>query len=267
MAHDMYSLTWSVDTGGYEVVQSSGKAYVVPARRKLHPNRVDRQYRPLDHSGLFRTFARLEQAAHAVIGFANQFGALTNDRLVEIPGEVRVRHGQPLDVWCGQVNKMSVALALWEAICSGAIRRWRERFEIVQRSPWGIVEITYRVSNVAFGSRPITLQDEVAAVSTGDLAHWGKLVLEHEVTRELDVQTELLLEQDQLRLLSVPKDLKSALWLQFAEAINGNKRYNQCVQCHNWFEVAPGVGRSDKRYCSDACRSAAYRERKTRSKK
>ena len=57
------------------------------------------------------------------------------------------------------------------------------------------------------------------------------------------------------------------MWLQFANAIEGDRDYAQCVECASWFEIAPGSGRPDKRYCSDACRMRAYRKRKKVPKK
>jgi len=38
---------------------------------------------------------------------------------------------------------------------------------------------------------------------------------------------------------------------------------NKCPHCHKWFEVKKPNGRKDKKYCSNACRSAAYRKRIT----
>jgi hypothetical protein len=35
-----------------------------------------------------------------------------------------------------------------------------------------------------------------------------------------------------------------------------------CVQCRKWFTLEAGRGRSDKEYCSNACRMRAYRKRK-----
>jgi hypothetical protein len=63
------------------------------------------------------------------------------------------------------------------------------------------------------------------------------------------------------RIEQVPNCLYGAAWRQLAEAILGNRQYRQCQQCPRWFVLAPDVGRADKRYCSDACRAAAYRRR------
>ena len=63
-------------------------------------------------------------------------------------------------------------------------------------------------------------------------------------------------------LRMVPHDLLSAMWLQFALAVEGNRNYEPCDECHSWMEIAPGSGRPDKKFCSSACSMRAYRKRK-----
>ena len=62
-------------------------------------------------------------------------------------------------------------------------------------------------------------------------------------------------------LYIVPEGLIGALWLQFARAVERDARLRQCLECTTWFEVAPGRGRTDKQFCSTACRTKAYRKR------
>jgi hypothetical protein len=80
------------------------------------------------------------------------------------------------------------------------------------------------------------------------------------------VPVELLLKEDPLsgsaRLCIRPRSLINALWAQFLLAIDGNVNLGACVQCRKWFTLEPGRGRSDKEYCSNACRMRAYRKRK-----
>ena len=64
----------------------------------------------------------------------------------------------------------------------------------------------------------------------------------------------------------VPKTLLSAMWLQLALAVEGLVNFGRCQQCKALIEVAPGSNRPDRKYCSDACRMRAYRERKKRKK-
>ena len=83
----------------------------------------------------------------------------------------------------------------------------------------------------------------------------------------LGVSVELRLIEDPLsgsaRLCICPDNLYDALYSQLLLAIDGNVNLGTCVQCRKWFTLEAGRGRSDKQYCSDACRMRAYRKRKT----
>jgi hypothetical protein len=67
--------------------------------------------------------------------------------------------------------------------------------------------------------------------------------------------------RDRLGVYIVPDGLIGALWLQFAQAVERDAQFRQCLECDTWFEVAPGRGRTDKQFCSTACRTKAYRKR------
>ena len=69
-----------------------------------------------------------------------------------------------------------------------------------------------------------------------------------------------------LALSFVPSGLGGAIWLQFAEAIRGNVVYRACETCGGTIEVSGTANRSDRRFCSAACRSKAYRGRKERAR-
>jgi hypothetical protein len=81
------------------------------------------------------------------------------------------------------------------------------------------------------------------------------------------VPVQLLLKEDPLsgsaRLCIRPDSLLHALYSQVLLAIDGNVNLGACVQCRKWFTLDAGQGRSDKQYCSNACRMRAYRKRKT----
>jgi hypothetical protein len=64
-------------------------------------------------------------------------------------------------------------------------------------------------------------------------------------------------------LITLPNCLAGAIWLQFAQAMDGRTNYRRCSECRQWFKVSPEVARSDKSYCGDACRARAYRRRRT----
>jgi hypothetical protein len=84
--------------------------------------------------------------------------------------------------------------------------------------------------------------------------------------REVGVSVNVLLKKDPLdasaRLCIRPTHLRDALWIQLALAIDGNLNLRACIECRSWFTLEAGRGRSDKEYCSNACRMRAYRKRK-----
>ena len=45
------------------------------------------------------------------------------------------------------------------------------------------------------------------------------------------------------------------------------RRRRQCLQCGTWFEISPRAARTDRVFCSDACRFKAYRERQSRARR
>ncbi len=57
-----------------------------------------------------------------------------------------------------------------------------------------------------------------------------------------------------------PNSLLDALWTQLTLAVVGKQNLRRCAVCSTWFPVE--AARSDKEYCSRACRMRAYRERK-----
>jgi hypothetical protein len=66
----------------------------------------------------------------------------------------------------------------------------------------------------------------------------------------------------------MPRNLLGAIWLQLAFAFSTHSSYQDCEQCGKTFELTrvdlanPRKKRADQKYCSDACKSRAYRVRK-----
>jgi hypothetical protein len=114
------------------------------------------------------------------------------------------------------------------------------------------------------------------AKETGDfgsivqfISRQGRLEQKHGVISESEVgriDANILLRErpvDGAALLCIrPTTLLNALWTQLALAINGSQSLRTCVECKKWFAIESDRGRSDKEYCSDACRMRAYRKRK-----
>jgi hypothetical protein len=112
------------------------------------------------------------------------------------------------------------------------------------------------------------------SIKTGDFSRIIRAV-EGNINPAPGLPLELFLKEDQVRwirgrgplsasarLCIRPPTLVNALWAQLILAIDGKQNLRTCVQCRKWFTVEAGQGRSDKKYCSDACRMRAYRKRR-----
>src|SRR5206468_8187324 len=73
-------------------------------------------------------------------------------------------------------------------------------------------------------------------------------------------------ESGRMALELVPRGLLGALWLQFALAVGGNKEFRQCGQCNTWFELSPETSRTNRLFCSGACRTRAHRLRQEQAR-
>src|SRR5262249_19376936 len=72
----------------------------------------------LERSGLFREFAQLQPSEPHVLGFANQFGLLTEGGNVAVEAEFgrTMVHGEALQLWRDEIRALSLAVALWDAV-------------------------------------------------------------------------------------------------------------------------------------------------------
>ena len=73
--------------------------------------------------------------------------------------------------------------------------------------------------------------------------------------------------EDQLpSLCPKPKDLQTALWVQFADAVQNNTEFRRCRVCNKWLAIARGEHRTNRGFCSSACRSKLYRQRQDQAR-
>ena len=80
-----------------------------------------------------------------------------------------------------------------------------------------------------------------------------------------DVKPRMLFAQDvEARLSFAPTSLLSALWLQFALSLVGDKEFRSCKFCQRLFEISTDQTgfRRHREFCSDSCKTKDYRRRK-----
>lgn len=104
-------------------------------------------------------------------------------------------------------------------------------------------------------------------IFSGDIVAPAKRYLQQLLNERLDgrISTRLLWNgsEDRPETLTcyfVPDTLLSALWLQFADVITGNKTCRQCPICNEWIVVSRDTvgNRPSRRTCSNGCRQKSY---------
>jgi hypothetical protein len=212
--------------------------------RLLRPPGVPLEsYEPLaECTGLFRTFADVAPTEAGILKFANRFGVLCGPALP----------WQDLIGWQDQIGRMKALVGVWD--------------QLVQEDWPGLCS--------ARGTVPRTLLPPQSA----EIIQWAVQLLWHNVLPLALGWTVALFGQEpsppviwnsQGRrpvLTLAPPSLLHALYLQFAQAIAANKRFQLCEACGKWFELSPGLNRADRQSCSDYCRLKLYRLRKQRAR-
>jgi hypothetical protein len=242
------NFTWDVCTDGYEW-KAEGPDSGFGPEWYLQPRGWQfRRYRPLKEFGaLFRDFADLELTDDAFRTFADRYGNLGADEWeqfdpggdpIEVPEDcttevekARFRRGlkrefRRADRWDTWVNSIRELRA--------CVRRWDE----VQGGSGGRREMEGVKDTI-----DLQLEKEELRVAFA----------EDETTGAFSLQVE-------------PRSLLGALWAQFAVAVGEAKKFRQCRTCGRWFELSPEAARTNRRFCSEACRSKAYRGRKERAR-
>ncbi len=111
-----------------------------------------------------------------------------------------------------------------------SIAWWRQHIEQMAKA----------VKSVSVTDRSIDVKDLVALINSH---------LTEEVAAEFHADGTMAI---------VPKDLQTAMWIQFGRCWNGKIRIERCVHCQSWFSKT----HSEKKFCSGTCRTAAYEANK-----
>jgi hypothetical protein len=299
MAEAWLDFVWELHEGGYEWVKTSTflpkelpekdvrlELFLTDAipfggagfrRWRYHPLRL--------YSGLFRAFAETDPSPEGIRGFANEYGLLGVDpaMLIILPqtrtsDQSAVGTGESLDTWLEEICAMRQALSLWDMARIGDVKglsryiRWEGSKKVVYTST---SEQQPKAKRASHSWQLLADQESLPAMMErfrpGDLIQPALYRVQHVINAHLKgrVSFQLLWENQrtQLGLYVVPHGLIGALWLQFSRAIDGNKEYRRCRECKTWFEVAPDTARTNKRFCTDACRFKAYRKRQAEARR
>jgi ferredoxin len=194
-----------------------------------------------------------------VLDFANRHGSLF---------EPFAGSGEDVSAWFHEIETMHHLMLLWDAIdhkldALASIIHWDHNTrEVEYRGPLApgpqIIASAYDIHPAGTGI--------ASRFRPGDLVGPARHVFRIKLNEQLErypAASRLLFKDnryDSLLLCIVPGSLISALWLQFARAVQEGKTHRQCEQCGRWFEVMPEKLEGGK-YCRNACRTKAYRLR------
>lgn len=195
-----------------------------------------------EYPGLFLLFAQMPKTPNSVKNFADAFGLLGS----------------------------TIEVILLPSIQTGFIvEETRENIQMAEEDKINIGEDQYLCVAEAVTTWYEAIDELHEAINVWNELKAGSKSAVDELQVKLNTKLEnatvftyLNASKSSLEILVSPRSLISALWLQFALAIDGRKAYKQCPTCQNWFEIGKWGSRADKTFCSNKCRQAAYDARK-----
>lgn len=240
-----------------------------------------REYEPIiEYPALFREFAMIDSGGDGIFAFANRWGALGSEgTCVIMPVDEsdserpnrRIIWGEVIEIWELEIFNMFNAISIWDAARHHdekllKTRIWWVEGKVYWRPDPGrwdsVVELYVATSDYH--------PERIDPIRQDGLERAGLYLVQDLVNEGLRSRVHEELQWDEATgkptIRIVPGNLIGAMWLQFALAIDGDNEFGKCSECASWYVIAPGAGRPDKTYCSNACRMRAYRKRKTAKK-
>lgn len=285
MSSELFELDVAVHVDGYcwidAVAETSPDAQPEPCLTPCVPFGEERHYDPLtDETGLFRQFAELDTSEKAILSFANQYGPMGKWISTVPPGWRRTdwqsrRLGERLQDWCESIAYMRLAVSLWDKVRGddqeGLSRHitWPSKDQLVfdshpdlpvgQDAPW----LSWR----GIGKDELELNCD-----HGDVVRPVRRIIAICIQENLGKNASVSVRSpadcpEEMQVCVRMMGLGDAVWFQFAQAVTGNRDYRRCRTCGKWYELHPDTARTNRRFCSDACRSKAYRHRKAEARR
>ena len=227
-----------------------------------------------DYPTLFLDLATMTSSADRILEFASHWGLLTDKR----------GHKEYLRISGSTGNDKLVQVEpiyTWIYLISALGRSWRYAQLLENREDEKLRSLvdwsdptTVKFENYLVAS-PEYEPERLAIMQTGDFLNPARHYIE-DGFRKFDHDGALPNLSSELRwddkvgkwqIEISPKDLRGALWLQFAHALCRSSSFKRCEECDRWLQIGPGAARLEKTYCSNACRMRAYRKRKSKRKK
>lgn len=234
---------WPFCNDGYEVVEGlpiGGGAvgeYIVPVSSKL-----TQRIFPSPQLQVF-LFQRPHFDHEHVLFVAGQLGLLGTGQVIQcvVDGRLTERRGELLTDWQNLAFELNYVLLTWRMSCVASWEEWDSFFYQARQQP---------------PSRPGS-SDDLAELKQGS----AELAASRAAERLGYCLAIRVMPNAEPSLRFCPQTLRDYLWLEVALGIASGGRPTACQSCGHWYLTSSGHSRSDKLYCSDACRMRAYRAR------
>jgi hypothetical protein len=235
------------------------------ARGRFDPREFDPFEAP---SALFTEFADLDATKpDAALAFAKQYGFLSGASKFWLAGSPEPVFGEEWAHWQRNIRLMKTAYRVFTLLNAEGVP---ERKGLARLFRW---RVTADESGWFFDTHP---DHKDGTLEPPDRTR-GWVNLDNEDAREdvaarvwlsarLNGQIETLVtprvardpEQGGYVFNLIPKTLLAAMWLQFVQAFVGQRTVARCEHCGRGFWLKT----EKRRFCSDGCKAAAYRERR-----
>jgi hypothetical protein len=233
-------------------------------------------YDPLaKESALFKLFAALDPTPDSIVRFANEFGRLTSVQYrcyFDHGGQHLTALGDPYHQWIYHMVSLNFWVRMWELAVDGNSKELVRLIDSLPHEPraysdWGdeVRAARWTESQWLLDCKP---SEQIAAA----FQIVGQAI-DSEFSRVDDMGDGIKLgmqrdsETGGYRFTASARDLRSAIYLQFATAVAEEKQFRNCETCGRPFELTPDVARTNRLFCKPYCRIKAYRRRQRAAKR
>jgi hypothetical protein len=180
---------------------------------------------------LYAKMASMGVSPSSILNYANRYGLLGPS--------VEVRHTEKM-LWPEYLSEPGFDFSSDVSFCAEPAYRW------LGLGGW-LSHVITKMENI--GTQPERKQ--------GTFLNWYNMNTE----RSLDYRVEWDSTTGKPKGEVVASSLADLLMVQLVSAAEADIKHHRCEQRQTLFPVHPGLGRPEKKYCSDACRMRAYRRR------
>ncbi len=273
---------WATCQEGFEVVEGKSRKTKGRARSlflyALGSTLVE--YPPLEKQDkmpiLFQEFALLAPTPDKIIQFANKYGFLGGEFYGAIDStDSSALFGESITSWQKEIINFRTVYKIWSLLNNKNLRELKTYIvcddeRITLNIPTSFRTEIYRETG-EFPSQNYLLSKWVDARDYPKvlLSRAARILLSEIVSDRLKGLVYPVVQVDsksKATLQFMPHNLQGAMWLQFAQVLDGTGEYKKCSMCPYWFRTGKNYGRrSDATVCSERCQKR--RERAGLSKK